>query len=146
MTSLKSEAIFGAADGLTSALGVVAAGLVTHAAPIATVTAASALAVAAAVSMGGSEWLADTESAGRGRRAFVMGAATLAGSVAPAIGFLFGSVPGLVLGLVLTVLVGVIVAVVRPGSMMRSLVQTFAVLIGASIAAVAVSVLCGAVG
>jgi hypothetical protein len=83
------QAIFGSFDGITSALGVVT-GLViagTHDGSR-ILAAALGLAVAATVGMGAGEYLSDTNRSLR--RAGVMGSATLAGSLAPAVPFVAG--------------------------------------------------------
>jgi len=83
------EAIFGSFDGMTSALGVIT-GLVvagTHTGPR-ILAAALGLAVAATVGMGAGQYLSDTKRSVR--LACVMGAATFAGSVAPALPFIAG--------------------------------------------------------
>jgi VIT1/CCC1 family predicted Fe2+/Mn2+ transporter len=83
------QAIFGSFDGLTSALGVIT-GLViagTHTGSR-ILAAALGLAVAATVGMGAGEYLSDESRSVR--RALVMGAATLAGSMLPAVPFALG--------------------------------------------------------
>jgi VIT1/CCC1 family predicted Fe2+/Mn2+ transporter len=82
------EAIFGSFDGMTSTLGVVAGLLATHASSQKLVAAAIGIAVAATVGMGAGQYLSDgTRNL---RKALVMAAATLVGSVLPAIPFAFG--------------------------------------------------------
>lgn len=83
------QAVFGSFDGLTSALGVIA-GLVvagTHTGPR-ILAGALGLAVAATVGMGAGEYLSD-ESRNL-RLALVMAAATLVGSILPALPFALG--------------------------------------------------------
>ena len=82
------EAIFGSFDGMTSTLGVVAGLLATHATAPKIVAAAIGIAVAATVGMGAGQYLSD--GARNVRNAVVMAAATLVGSVVPAVPFLFG--------------------------------------------------------
>jgi VIT1/CCC1 family predicted Fe2+/Mn2+ transporter len=82
------EAIFGSFDGMTSTLGVVAGLLATHASAPKIVAAAIGIAVAATVGMGAGQYLSD--GARNLRNAIVMAAATLVGSVIPAVPFLFG--------------------------------------------------------
>ena len=82
------EAIFGSFDGMTSTLGVVAGLLATHASASKIVAAAIGIAVAATVGMGAGQYLSD--GARNRRNALVMAAATLVGSVVPALPFLFG--------------------------------------------------------
>jgi VIT1/CCC1 family predicted Fe2+/Mn2+ transporter len=83
------QAVFGGFDGCVSALGVVT-GLVvagTHSGSH-ILAAALGLAIAATVGMGAGEYLSDvTRSL---RRAAVMAAATLTGSLTPALPFAFG--------------------------------------------------------
>lgn len=83
------EAIFGSFDGLTSAVGVVLGAMIAGAATKTLFIAGIGLAVAAAVSMGGGEWLGDTE--GSRRKAVIMGLATLVGSMVPIAPYLFAS-------------------------------------------------------
>lgn len=82
------EAIFGSFDGMTSTLGVVAGLLATHASASKIVAAAIGIAVAATIGMGAGQYLSD--GARNLRNALVMAAATLVGSVVPAVPFLFG--------------------------------------------------------
>lgn len=81
-------AIFGSFDGMTSTLGVVAGLLATHASASKILAASIGIAVAATVGMGAGQYLSDGRR--NVRNAVVMAAATLAGSVIPALPFLFG--------------------------------------------------------
>jgi VIT1/CCC1 family predicted Fe2+/Mn2+ transporter len=83
------QAIFGSFDGLTSALGVITGLIVagTHTGSR-ILAGALGLAVAATVGMGAGEYLSD-ESRNL-RLALVMAAATLAGSILPALPFALG--------------------------------------------------------
>ncbi len=83
------QAVFGCFDGLTSALGVIAGLIVagTHTGPR-ILAGALGLAVAATVGMGAGEYLSD-ESRNL-RLALVMAAATLVGSILPALPFALG--------------------------------------------------------
>lgn len=83
------QAVFGSFDGLTSALGVIAGLIVagTHTGPR-ILAGALGLAVAATVGMGAGEYLSD-ESRNL-RLALVMAAATLVGSILPALPFALG--------------------------------------------------------
>jgi VIT1/CCC1 family predicted Fe2+/Mn2+ transporter len=83
------EAIFGSFDGMTSTLGVVAGLLATKASASHVIAAAIGIAVAATVGMGAGQYLSDGQR--NVRKALVMALATLAGSVLPAIPFLFGT-------------------------------------------------------
>ncbi len=83
------QAVFGSFDGLTSALGVIAGLIVagTHTGPR-ILAGALGLAVAATVGMGAGEYLSD-ESRNL-RLALIMAAATLVGSILPALPFALG--------------------------------------------------------
>jgi VIT1/CCC1 family predicted Fe2+/Mn2+ transporter len=83
------EAIFGSFDGITSALGVITGLIVAGTHSGARILAASlGLAVAATVGMGAGQYLSDEKRSVR--LALVMGAATFAGSVLPALPFVAG--------------------------------------------------------
>lgn len=83
------QAIFGSFDGLTSALGVIT-GLIVAGTPTGSRILAGALglAVAATVGMGAGEYLSDENR--NLRLALVMAAATLVGSILPALPFALG--------------------------------------------------------
>ena len=74
----QAQAIFGSLDGATSAVGVVAAALIAGDEKT-LLAAAVGLAAAATVGMASGEWLSDRGKSFR--RALVMGAATLTGSL-----------------------------------------------------------------
>jgi len=83
------QAIFGSFDGLTSALGVITGLVVAGTHSGSRILAASlGLAIAATVGMGAGEYLSDESRSNR--RALVMGGATLAGCMLPALPFAFG--------------------------------------------------------
>jgi|SRR5665213_1759668 len=82
----KTQAIFGAFDGLTSGLGVLIALLLQHQGQIHLFNIVLGLAVSSGLSMGYGEWLADGE--GVERRAFVIGGATGLGTFIPALPFI----------------------------------------------------------
>jgi VIT1/CCC1 family predicted Fe2+/Mn2+ transporter len=83
------QAVFGSFDGLTSAIGVITGLIVAGTHSGSRILAASlGLAVAATVGMGAGEYLSDESRSVR--RAVVMGAATLTGSMLPALPFAFG--------------------------------------------------------
>jgi hypothetical protein len=83
------QAIFGGFDGLTSALGVITGLIVAGTDTGPRILAASlGLAVAATVGMGAGEYLSDESRSTR--RALVMGGATLAGCMLPALPFALG--------------------------------------------------------
>ena len=135
------QAVFGAFDGLASAIGMIAAVALTgHDSTL--IVAAVALAVGSAVSMAAGEWLSDADASTR--RALVMGAATLAGSILPAMPFALGNGAAAVGGCgALTVAAGCAIAEVRPGARWRSYRLTFGVLAVACGAAIAASALAG---
>lgn len=102
--------IFGLCDGAMSILGVVfyAAG---HAGEVFPVALSGGL--TAAVSMAGGQWLSDSDTGPLA--AVAMGAATLAGSVLPAIPYAFTRTPAApVLSVALCGLVAYVVARLRP--------------------------------
>jgi VIT1/CCC1 family predicted Fe2+/Mn2+ transporter len=138
-----TQAIMGGADGLISALGAVVV-LAAKGDFKALVVASVAYAVGSAGSMAGSEWLSDVSQSAR--RALVMGAATLCGSIAPAVPFfvLRGPLAWLCAAAV-TVTFGSLIAEVRPEAPLPSYLHTFGVLTVASGLAVLTSVLAGAV-
>jgi hypothetical protein len=154
------EALFGGFDGLTSVIGVIAAGLAVHA-RLATIAATSAgLAVASAVSMAGGEFLGDVGVAGRRGRALVMGGATLVGSILPALPYLFLSrdAAGVTAALIVAAMVTVIIVVRSRGECARraeipprkiwvgSAWQTIVILVLAAGLAVGISVVFGDAG
>jgi VIT family len=91
------EAIFGSFDGMTSTLGVVAGLLATRATAPHIVAGAIGIAVAATIGMGAGQYLSDEKRSVR--KAVVMAVATLAGSVLPALPFIFGRLTGVCLGI-----------------------------------------------
>jgi hypothetical protein len=115
---LGRPAILGAFDGTASLLGVVVYLLVTH--PALIFPAALSGAISSAVSMGGGEWLSDSDS-GPAASA-VMAAATFAGAVLPAIPFAVAGGP------VICGCIGISVAAMRPRRMARALAETFGIL------------------
>ncbi len=83
--SFSYRAIFGCFDGSTSLVGVLAGLLATQAAPPVILATCFGLAVASAVGMAAGDYLAGAKR----REALVMGAATLAGAVVPALPLIF---------------------------------------------------------
>lgn len=135
----RTQAVFGAFDGLASALGMVIA-LAVAGSTHALVVGAVALAFAAGASMAAGEWLSDHEQSPR--RAVVMGLATLVGGLAPAVPFALGSGIVAYVGTVsVAVMGGAIIAELRPGAPLPSYLQTFGVLVGATTLGVAASLL-----
>jgi len=141
MNENRKAEIFGLFDGSTSAIGVVGAAIISHNyAGLATLLVG--LAVAAAASMGAGEWLQDPLSSFR--NAFVMGGATLCGSLIPLIPFLFNisHLAQVIFTVGLMILTGIFVSWLRPGKWKASLIQTFTVLIiAASLAVLASGIL-----
>lgn len=110
MRDATSEAIFGAADGMVSLIGLVAGAMVAHASPAALLTVAGGAAAAAMVSMAGGDWLAGKSI----RLSAVMGGATLLGSLVPVLPVVFlPGLAGVLAALALTLLVGVGIAEAR---------------------------------
>jgi len=109
--SLARPAVFGAFDGAASLIGVVIYLAASH--PSLIFPAAVSGALTSAVSMGGGEFLSDSEL---GLAAsVVMAAATFAGALAPAIPFAFGHGPAAVSGCaVICAAVIAVVAALRP--------------------------------
>jgi hypothetical protein len=124
----RGKAVFGAFDGATGAIGVVA-GLVSAGASARALLAATVgLAVAAAAGMGAGDWLSGTPA----RPSVVLGVATAVGSVLPALPVvLWPGLVGLIGTAVVMVALGIGIAEARDGSW-RSYGETFAVLIGAA--------------
>lgn len=151
MTSnpLVSRAIFGAADGSTSAVGVVAGLVVAHAGSTAILGAAVGGAVAAMVGMASGDWLGGASRL----QAVVIGVATLAGSVLPAVPVVI--VPGL-LGYLTSGLLMLVLAVAisearyesdrdeSGGSRLRAYTTTLTILLVASGLSIAAALAVGA--
>lgn len=134
---LVRPAIFGSFDGTASLLGVVIFLLFTH--PALIFPTAVSGAASSAVSMAGGEWLSDSDN-GFGA-SLVMGIATFAGGILPAVPFAFGSGPAAVLASAAVCLgIGAAVARLRPGRRLSlALAETFGILA----AVIAVTVACG---
>lgn len=135
--SLLKPAIFGGFDGTASLLGVVIYLLLTHPALIFPTAASGAL--SSAISMGGGEFLSDSDSglAASG----VMAAATFTGAVLPAVPFAFGTGPAEITACSLIIIgIGIVVSAMRPSrGRSLALAETFGLL--ALVAAVVVA--CG---
>jgi VIT1/CCC1 family predicted Fe2+/Mn2+ transporter len=138
------QAIFGSFDGLTSALGVMAAAYLTSTAHV-LVAAACGLAIAAAVSMAGGEFLSETSGKeGQVNRAGIMAVATFVGSFLPAIPFLFQAKPAaLIVAGVLVLAAAVAIAQYRVPSqgMVRAYLQTYGILVVAAGLSIGVTLL-----
>jgi hypothetical protein len=126
---LAAPAILGAFDGCASLIGVVIYLAVTH--PSLIFPAALAGALSSAVSMGGGEFLSDSDSGWAASG--VMAAATLGGALAPAIPFAFGDGPASIAGCaVICILVIITVAALRENRGRRlALAQTAGLLTAA---------------
>jgi len=129
------QAIFGSFDGLTSALGVIAAAYLTGNTHVLVATACG-LAIASAVSMGGGEFLSETsQRSGELNRAGIMAAATFIGSFLPAIPFLFFARPfALMIACVLVLAAATVIAQFRVPTqgVVRAYLQTFGILMVAA--------------
>jgi len=134
--------VFGSFDGMTSALGVIAAAYLT-ATPRFLVTAACGLAIAAAVSMAGGEFLSETQqSQGAVRRATIMAGATFIGAFLPALPFLLFAKPvALGVAVLLVMAAAVIIAQVRVSrhGWAKAYLQTFGILLCAGMLSIAVT-------
>jgi VIT1/CCC1 family predicted Fe2+/Mn2+ transporter len=124
-SSLARPAVFGLADGLMSMLGVVLY-LTGH--PHLIFPAALSGGISSALSMAGGEWLSDSDN-GLGASC-VMGAATGAGAILPAIPYaLTTGVAAITCSVTICVLIGVLVAYLRPNrGRYLALTETFGVL------------------
>jgi hypothetical protein len=128
------EAIFGSFDGMTSTLGVVAGLLATSATAPKILAAAIGIAVAATIGMGAGQYLSDGEQ--NVRKAWVMAAATLIGSVLPAIPFLLGaSLTNILASIAITILAATIIG------HYRGYLVTYSILVVVSVITVGLSVL-----
>lgn len=140
-----SAATFGAFDGGTSALGVLA-GLIVAGAPAHQVlVAVGGLAVASAIGMAAGDYLSTRQI----RASTVMGGATLVGTVLPALPVvLLPGLAGVVLGAVVMLALGIGIAEVRSreDGRKRGYATTFVVLVAVSALTVAVSLLLGVGG
>lgn len=145
MTSAIGRAIFGASDGLTSLIGVLAGLLAAHATPAAILAVTGGGAVAAAVGMASGDYLGGATP----RLAAVMGVATLAGSLAPALPVALLPGPlGIVLAALLVVALAVAISEVRAHACGRvhAYTVTGSILAAASGLAAAAAVGLGAAG
>lgn len=142
-------AVFGAFDGIASAVGVVGAAVVVGARPQTIVATAAGLAVAATASMAGGEWLSE-ESTDRATVA-AMGGATLLGSFLPAAPLVaFGRSAGVAVCVAVCVAAAFGIGEARHRlarvGRWRSQAETWAVLAAAAGLAVLAGALLGAVG
>ena len=135
--SLTRPAIFGAFDGTASLLGVIVYLLINH--PALIFPAAASGAISSAISMGGGEFLSDSDN-GLGASG-VMALATFLGAVLPAVPFAFGTGPAeIAVSSAVIIGIGVVVSLMRENrGRGLSLAETFGLL---ALVAVVV-VLCG---
>jgi len=143
------QAIFGSFDGLTSALGVIAAAYLTGSTHV-LVAAACGLAIASAVSMGGGEFLSETSKrSGALNRAGIMAVATFIGSFLPAIPFLFFVKPvSLIVACILVLAAAVVIAQFRVPTqgVVRAYLQTYGILVMAAGLSIGVTLVFNLVG
>lgn len=124
---LARPAVFGAFDGTASYLGVIVYLATSH--PSLIFPTALVGAIGSAISMGGGEWLSDSEN-GLGASG-VMAAATFAGALLPALPFVFGAgTAPAAESVTICCLIGFTVACLRADrSLGRALAETFGVLL-----------------
>lgn len=137
--SLTRPAVLGSFDGCASLLGVIIYLLITHPALIFPTAVSGAL--SSAVSMGGGEFLSDSDS---GLPASgVMALATFAGAALPAVPFAFGTGPAEIAASALFIAaIGIAVAGMRPNrGLGLALLETFALLAAVALVVVACSLL-----
>ncbi len=136
-----SQAIFGSFDGLSCVLGVIAAGYIAgdfHALALSAV----GLALAEGIAMAGGSYLSDVTSVNSLRHAGIIGGAAFVGVLLPALPFLVAPRQiALALSILLTIALAVLIAQVRAptGGRIRAYAQTFAILVVAAFASIAVS-------
>lgn len=107
----KQQAVFGAADGITSTVAVVVAQLIAGSRH-SLIAGGFAIALAAGVGMGWSEWASDRD--GSVRRALVMTTATFLSSALPIVPFLLlWKAGGVVLCAIVTMVLAVAVSLLR---------------------------------
>lgn len=143
--SAVGRAIFGAADGLTSLTGVLAGLLAAHATSAAILAVTGGGAVAAAVGMASGDYLGGATP----RLAAVMGVATLAGSLIPALPVALLPGPlGIALAGLLVLAIAVAIAEVRAADRGRvhAYAVTSSILLAASALAAAAAIGLGATG
>lgn len=145
MKAQQSEAVFGAFDGMTSLLGLLAGALVAHASTHALLLEVLGLAVASAVGMAAGDYLSGKSLA----LSLVMGAATLLGSVLPAVPVLvLHGATGQACGVVVALSLAAVIAEVRSRETgrARGYLSTGIVLILTAGLSIAVALLAGATG
>ena len=143
--ALIAPAVFGSFDGATSVVGVLLT-LTGHPGQI--LPTALGLAVAGGVGMAAGSWLSTDTEAGP-REAAVIGAATAAGTLLPALPYLLwaGAAATACSGLLLILLGAAITAVrARDRSLGRAAVETYGVLVAVSAAVTLAALATGATG
>ncbi len=149
MRSLFKQATFGSFDGMTSLLGILVALVVSHTNPHTVLVASAGLAIAAAVGMGGGEYLSDSGGPGGLTRASVMTGATFAGAFIPVLPYLWvGGRLGFILTLAVIALISVAIAEIRTldSRRVKAYAQTFVIVLLASGLSIGVSILLGVNG
>lgn len=140
----RAQFIFGVSDGLTSSLGVVIPMALLHQPMLAVI---AGLAMAAAIGMGGGEYLSDKESSWR--RATAMAVASFVGTAIPASPFfVLNSWPAAIASSVLCVSTGIAISETKARQTSRpaAYLQTFGILGAASLATVAFAFATGVAG
>lgn len=143
MKHLINQGVFGFFDGATSTVGVLAALILSHVSGGTVLAVAGGLAVASGIGMAFGVFLSGASVVSSA----VLGAATLAGSLLPAVPVaVFPGVAGMVGALLVLVAFGVVIAELRDEPRVRAYVLTFATLVVASATAAGVSVFLGGLG
>lgn len=124
---LARPAVFGGFDGCASLLGVIVYLVATH--PSLIFPAALSGAIGSAISMGGGEWLSDSDSGFSASS--VMAGATFLGALLPALPFAVASGPAAIAeSAVICLLIGFTVACLRPNrGLGMALTETFGILL-----------------
>lgn len=140
--TLTGRVVFGGFDGATSSIGVVSGLLVVHATAVTILTTAVGLAVASMVGMGFGDWLGGATRV----QAAVMGAATFAGSLLPALPLAANRGPlGFTAAAILIAGLAVAISEARAGDgRLRAYLTTVITLAVASILSVGAALLVGA--
>jgi VIT1/CCC1 family predicted Fe2+/Mn2+ transporter len=124
---LKRVAVFGSVDGLGLYLGIVAGLIVAHQQPSAVWVAAVSAGIAELISMANAQRLSDRKSGVTA--ALVVGAASLAGCVTPAVPYAACRGPwALTASLLLAVVVAGVISWLRPEKGVLAVVETYALL------------------
>jgi VIT1/CCC1 family predicted Fe2+/Mn2+ transporter len=148
--AMYAEAIFGSFDGIVSVLGVIAAAYVAGSPARTLVIVAAGLAVAAAVSMAGGQFLASAKNVRNPLiQAFVMGIATLLGAFVPAIPFLFLPKPtaAICTAIIVLLVTGWIVRIrATTQGTLKAFSQTYGILLIAAVISVVTAIVFNIVG